>query len=1086
MRRKALGAGIALITLLLSFQFAAAQATPWPTAIAQISASSATTTTTTSTIATLEALIKVLTAELAALVQAHQSYSGVASNATPTTSTMVTTGGISGGSISRLLAPGAQGTDVSALQTFLQSKGFFSYPQVTGYFGPATAQAVSAFQAANGLEAVGSVGPKTQAILNALLSSSTANPTSSGASSALGFPSSGGGGGSSGGSGGGGSSGGSTANTTAPAPTVAPASGSSVAGGSSSSASAPAVPAQQTVSASSSSGSTNTSSSSGTTANSASNAVIIAAPVNSPVPGGSTQAQSSPPTTTFTTSASGPISMVAAGCAVPTASAHNTFYVDPVNGSASGDGSQAHPWLSLQTVLTSKVSTADYVTGYYNASGTPAHAGATTPVNAAGPVHAGDTIYLMNGNHGDISVIGVNTNFITVAAAPGQAPLLKSLIVQGASKWIFQGLKVQSLKTPATTYVSLVTISAHSWIGPVTDIIFDHNVVDSQDDISAWSQADWLANGRGGISMDGGGHPQSQCITITNNKVYNILRGVAMCEDGTLFANNTINNFGDDGLDFCGNNLVISHNTITNSNDLGDGNHEDAMQGQIGRSTGYSNILIDGNLVIRRTDPDLKFPAGLQGISAFDDDWYNVQVSNNIVVVDDFQGISFASLHGGIIVNNTLLYDGGNGATTTSWIAVSDKTHEGSSTSGTVIVRNNVSSVLSVGIPGVTVDHNIATQVNIFVAGAVHYYRIPAIYGDHNTLDLNLNAGLAKFDTTNLQYDVHLLPTSPAIAAGNPDQMPSVDIAGTPRINADLGAYAFTGAVSPSLTLSPTPTPTPTPTPAPAPSPSPAPVGSAGPVLHLTLDQSSISGTTALDTSGNNFNGTLVNAPSVVTGNIGQALSFNGINQGVDLHNLPLATLGVTGNSITISAWVQPQNLTPTTQIVFAKGATASSAANETFVIYLKKFGVRPAVDFSDGTNILQAAANSGPTLATSTWMLITATLSGQTATIYLNGVLAGTATNSSFGTLMDAGTRGVGVGYDAGATRLYMSGLVDDVRIYNRALSVSEVSQLYAGTLADAGASQVAATGAASPTLSDLEAALLQVLSELKALLGN
>lgn len=60
------------------------------------------------------------------------------------------------------------GSDVSDLQTFL-AKDTTIYPQglVTGYFGFLTKSAVSNFQARNGIETVGRVGPITMAAINA-------------------------------------------------------------------------------------------------------------------------------------------------------------------------------------------------------------------------------------------------------------------------------------------------------------------------------------------------------------------------------------------------------------------------------------------------------------------------------------------------------------------------------------------------------------------------------------------------------------------------------------------------------------------------------------------------------------------------------------------------------------------------------------------------------------------------------------------------------------------------------------------------------------------------------------------------------
>jgi hypothetical protein len=88
--------------------------------------------------------------------------------------------------------------------------------------------------------------------------------------------------------------------------------------------------------------------------------------------------------------------------------------------------------------------------------------------------------------------------------------------------------------------------------------------------------------------------------------------GAVISGNNSLFSNNEIDHFGDDGIDYAASNISITHNTIHDNFDLGDGNHEDAMQGQNGAlATGvlynsFSNILIDSNLVIRQDGPEAR------------------------------------------------------------------------------------------------------------------------------------------------------------------------------------------------------------------------------------------------------------------------------------------------------------------------------------------------------------------------------------------------------------------------------------------------------------------------------------------------
>jgi len=70
--------------------------------------------------------------------------------------------------LTRQLDLGATGADVSELQTFLaQDRSIYPQGLVTGYFGTLTSAAVSNFQARNGLDNVGRVGPLTITRINA-------------------------------------------------------------------------------------------------------------------------------------------------------------------------------------------------------------------------------------------------------------------------------------------------------------------------------------------------------------------------------------------------------------------------------------------------------------------------------------------------------------------------------------------------------------------------------------------------------------------------------------------------------------------------------------------------------------------------------------------------------------------------------------------------------------------------------------------------------------------------------------------------------------------------------------------------------
>ncbi len=78
------------------------------------------------------------------------------------TNSVATTGG-SCVNITRPLATGASGSDVTSLQQFLIRGGFLAADLGTGYYGARTTQAVASYQTARGIEATGTVGPITRA-----------------------------------------------------------------------------------------------------------------------------------------------------------------------------------------------------------------------------------------------------------------------------------------------------------------------------------------------------------------------------------------------------------------------------------------------------------------------------------------------------------------------------------------------------------------------------------------------------------------------------------------------------------------------------------------------------------------------------------------------------------------------------------------------------------------------------------------------------------------------------------------------------------------------------------------------------------
>lgn len=151
-------------------------------------------------------------------------------------------------------------------------------------------------------------------------------------------------------------------------------------------------------------------------------------------------------------------------------------------------------------------------------------------------------------------------------------------------------------------------------------------------------------------------------------------------------------------------------------------------------------------------------------------------------------------------------------------------------------------------------------------------------------------------------------------------------------------------------------------------------------------------------------------------------------------------TLVNLNGAVTISLWVKFNSVSGTPVIIDTEGAGASPGPG--FQLGVDSGKLYFEVRSSAGTAYNNKSASGGTTLMTGTWYQITGTFSGGVVTTYVNGSQDRQATPG--GTLNSItppiiGKRKGGTGSGA----KWLSGTVDDLQIFNRALSGSEVSSL-------------------------------------------
>jgi hypothetical protein len=200
-------------------------------------------------------------------------------------------------------------------------------------------------------------------------------------------------------------------------------------------------------------------------------------------------------------------------------------------------------------------------------------------------------------------------------------------------------------------------------------------------------------------------------------------------------------------------------------------------------------------------------------------------------------------------------------------------------------------------------------------------------------------------------------------------------------------------------------------------------------------------GTAIADSSGNENNGTR-SGSSWVAGKIKGCLQFaNTLASAPDFITVPdSASVSITGD-ITLAAWVYVDAFNMS-QCIFSKQKSGSWEAGPCF-FFIQASDGKLYLRLGDNTSGSQANSLSTGAVSATTWTHVAITVSGTSVAFYINGSAAGTATNTA--TRADNGTSLlIGRSQDSGQA---MNGRIDDARIYNRALSATDIAALYAVT---------------------------------------
>jgi hypothetical protein len=193
------------------------------------------------------------------------------------------------------------------------------------------------------------------------------------------------------------------------------------------------------------------------------------------------------------------------------------------------------------------------------------------------------------------------------------------------------------------------------------------------------------------------------------------------------------------------------------------------------------------------------------------------------------------------------------------------------------------------------------------------------------------------------------------------------------------------------------------------------------------------------DSSGNGLNGTLRGATVLADGVRGKAIRLNGENDYVDFgHPVELRLMG----SMTISAWIDSASFPPDDAAIVSC-LTPGYQLDTTVDMGPRTIAFKIADPC--GNSMIRYGATE---LARDTWYHVAGVYvaDAQSLNVYLNGHLDDGFLNAPVAAAQAASSQRVLVGRRPDPSNYQFAGLIDDVRIYSRALEHSEIEQAMNG----------------------------------------
>ena len=203
---------------------------------------------------------------------------------------------------------------------------------------------------------------------------------------------------------------------------------------------------------------------------------------------------------------------------------------------------------------------------------------------------------------------------------------------------------------------------------------------------------------------------------------------------------------------------------------------------------------------------------------------------------------------------------------------------------------------------------------------------------------------------------------------------------------------------------------------------------SEGLILYHMYDEGE--GTLAADASGNGHDGEISN-PDWVNGKKGNALQFGG--EGSDVFVTVESTPELNVNECTFMAWINADHWNGTRQIV-GKSVHGGCAGRTQYGLFSEGGVFR--LRFETGSGRADIDTDLPPT---GEWINVAFTNDGETATIYIN---AEAVADGAVPDVLNANDDPWRIGQDCDRPQYVFAGTIDEVTLWNRALSADEISE--------------------------------------------